>query len=72
MTTYTTINGHRHNGFMSPKQVQAYCFKNDIGKAEVFAVNITADYVNRRPFNWDSLEYEQDGYEADHMRMIGK
>lgn len=72
MTRYTTINGDKKDGYLTPKELQAYCLKNEIGKADVYVVTITADYVNRRPFNWDNLEYENDGFEDDHMRMIGK
>lgn len=72
MTRYTTIN-HREvaKGRMTASAIEQYCKKNGLTQPDVFAVQVTADYVNRRPFNWETKAFDFPGYDSDPYGEMG-
>jgi hypothetical protein len=72
MTRYTTIdNKEISKGTMKAAAIESYCAAHNLTKPPVFAVAITADYVNRRPFNWETREFERAGIESDPYGEMG-
>lgn len=73
MTRYTTIDYKKvSKGVMKAAAIESYCAEHGLVEPRVEAVTITADYVNSRPFNWETKEFEKAGREEDHVgHMLG-